>query len=197
MEHLRFDNVSTRAERKRKSEKFCLISETWKAFIENCHKCYVTNLNLTTDEQLFLCRNRCPFIQYMPNKPDKFGMKFRLLADSKSKYLCNGKPYIGKHPSRKKENDLPTDVYLSLLKPHFKKGYNVTIDNFFTNIKLSETLKVEKTTIIGTVRKRRKEIPSVEPIVKKVPIFSLENFFLLQAVHLPYTKQRRTKLFIF
>ena len=161
MKHLRFANVSTRAERKTKSKKFCLISETWNAFIENCQKCYVPNLNLTIDEQLFPCKTRCPFIQYMPNKPDKFGMKFWLVANSKLKYLCNGKPYFGKDPSGKKENDLLPDVCLSLLKLYFKKGYNVNTDNFFTNIKLAETLKLEKTTIIGTVRKQRKEIKNL------------------------------------
>ena len=175
MKHLRFDNVSTRAERRTKSEKFCLISETWNAFIENCQKCYVPNLNLTIDEQLFPCKTCCPFTQYMPNKPDKFGMKSRLLADSKSKYLCNGKPYLGKDPLRKKENDLPTDVRLSLLKPYFKKGYNVTTDNFFTNVKLAETLKLEKTTIVGTVRKQRKEMPSVESNNEKSIYFFFRN----------------------
>ena len=133
----------------------------------------------------------------MPNKPDKFGMKFWLLADSKSKYFYNGKPYLGKDPSRKKENDLPTSVCLFLLKPYFKKGYNVTTDNFFTYIKLAETLKLEKTTIIGTARKQRKEIPSVAPTMKKYLFFLQKRFFLIEAVLLPYTKQRRTKLFIF
>ena len=51
-----------------------------------------TKLRLTIDEQLFPCKTRCPFIQYMANKPDKFGIKFWLLADAQSKYLCNGKP---------------------------------------------------------------------------------------------------------
>ena len=89
MKHLRFDDVSSRTERRTKSEKLCPILETWNAFIENYQKCYIPNLNLTIDEQLFPCKTRCPFIQYMPNKPDKFGMKFWPLADSKSKYLCN------------------------------------------------------------------------------------------------------------
>ena len=158
MKHLGFDNVSIRTERRTESEKFCHISETWNAFIKNFQKCYVPNLNLTIDKKLFPCKTHCPFIQYMPNKPDKFGIKFWLLTDSNSKYLCNGRPYLGKNPSRKKENDLPTDVCLFLLKPYFKKGYNVTTDNFFTNIKLDKTLKLEKTTIIGTVIKQRKQV---------------------------------------
>ena len=107
--------------------------------------------------------------------------------------MCNERPYLGKDPSRKKENDLPTDVCLSLLKPYFKKGYNATTGNFFSNIKPAETLNFEKTTIIGTIRKQRKEIPSVKLTMKKVSTFFQKYFFLIQTVHLPFTKQRRTK----
>jgi hypothetical protein len=32
----------------------------------------------------------------MPNKPDKFGIKFWLLVDVESKYIVNGFPYLGK-----------------------------------------------------------------------------------------------------
>ena len=91
MKHLRFDNFSTRSQR-RQTDNFFMISDTWNAFIENCKKCYIPSFDLTIDEQLFPCKTRCPLIQYMPNKPDKFGMKFWLLADVTSKYLCNGKP---------------------------------------------------------------------------------------------------------
>ena len=52
MKHSRFDNCSTRRERKKK-DKFCLISETWNNFIENGKKCYVPSFDLTIDEQLF------------------------------------------------------------------------------------------------------------------------------------------------
>ena len=67
--------------------------------IENCKKCNVPNCDLTIDEQLFPCKTRCSFIQYMANNPDKFGIKFWLLTDAQSKYLCNGKPYLGRDPS--------------------------------------------------------------------------------------------------
>ena len=55
-----------------------MIFEIWNAFIENCKKCYAPNCDLTIDEQLFPCKTRCPFKQYMPNKRDKFGIKFWL-----------------------------------------------------------------------------------------------------------------------
>ena len=90
------------------------------------------------------CKTRCPFIQYMANKPDKFGIKFWLFADAQSKYLCNGKPYLGRDPSRSRCSDLPGDVCLTLLQPYYKKGCNVTTDNYFTSLKLVEELKQKK-----------------------------------------------------
>ena len=83
----------------------------------------------------------------MANKPDKFGITFWLLADAQSKYLCNGKPYLGRDPrdpSRSTCSDLPGDVCLTLLQPYYKKGFIATTDNYFTSRKLAEELKQKK-----------------------------------------------------
>ena len=175
MKYLRFDDFFSRRQR-RETDKFCLISEVWNCFIENCKKCYVPNFDLTIDEQLFQCKTRCPFIQYMANKPNKFGIKFWLLTDAQSKYLCNGKPYLGKDPSRSRCSDLPGDVCLTLLQPYYKKGYNVTTDNYFTSLKLAEELKQKKTTILGTIQKQRREVPSTELIMKDKELYASEIF---------------------
>ena len=47
------------------------------------------------DEQLCPMKNKCPFIVCMPNKPDKFGMKFWMLTEVDSKYVYNNLPYLG------------------------------------------------------------------------------------------------------
>ena len=55
---------------------------TWmksKAFIENCCKHYAMSAYVTIDEQLIPFRWRCGFRQYMPKKPDKYGMKLFLM----------------------------------------------------------------------------------------------------------------------
>ena len=69
MKHLRFDDFLNRRQR-RQTDKFCLISEAWDCFIENCKKCYIPSFNLAIDEQLLPCKTRCPFTQYMANKPE-------------------------------------------------------------------------------------------------------------------------------
>lgn len=99
---LRFIRFDKRTERSRRlqTNKFALVSEIWDKFIENSQTCYQPGQNITVDEQLFSTKARCKFIQYMPNKPNKFGIKFWLASDVSSKYVLNGFPYLGKDEQR-------------------------------------------------------------------------------------------------
>ena len=128
---IRFDNRSTRSERI-KSDKFTHIREIFDLFVENCRGAYIPTNSLTIDEQLLPMKNRCPFIVFMPNKPDKFGMKFWILAEVKLKYIVNVIPYLG---ALEKESrlgvPLAEHVVLNLTEVVQNKGYNVTTDNFF------------------------------------------------------------------
>ena len=42
-------------------------------------------------------KSRSPITQYIPTKPDKFGIQFWMLVDVESKYICNAFLYCGKH----------------------------------------------------------------------------------------------------
>ena len=130
----------------------------------------------------------------MPKKPDKFGTKFWLLVDAKSKYPCNGKPYLGKDPTRIRENDLPADVCLWLMQPFVKKGYNKTKDNFFTSINLADKLEAQKNTLLGAVRKQRKETPKVETMMKSKPLYSTVVYQSPSNVTLTICKAKKAKL---
>ncbi|XP_073533078.1 uncharacterized protein [Phyllobates terribilis] len=131
MRFLRFDEKSTRSERLQ-TDKFALFSTVWDRFIENCIACYKPGPYITVDEQLFPSKTRCPFTQYMPSKPDKYGHKYWLALDKRSKYLANGFPYLGKDDTRCAEDRLADHVVMKLLDPFLKKGCNVTTDNYFT-----------------------------------------------------------------
>ena len=131
----------------------------------------------------------------MANKTDKFGIKFWLLADAQSKYLCNGKPYLGRDPSRSRCSDLPGDVCLILLQPSYKKGYNVTTNNYFTSLKLAEELKQKKTIILGTTWKQRLEVPSTELIIRDKELYASEIFSSPSGCSLTIYKAKKKKLF--
>ena len=99
MRFLRFDDKDTREARKA-SDKFAAMRSIWDQFVENCQSCFVPGDNITVDEQLFPSKARCGFTQYMASKPDKFGIKFWIAADLKTKYFLNGYPYLGKSQYR-------------------------------------------------------------------------------------------------
>ena len=103
---------------------------------------------------------RCPFTQYMPNKPGKFGIKFWMLADAEKPYIMNVRPYLGKNFDDERGGvQLGEHVVLKLMEPFIDKGYNVTTDNFFTSLRLAKQLGRKKTTLVGTMRGNRKEMP--------------------------------------
>jgi hypothetical protein len=155
---LRFDDKRTREERKR-TDKFAAIREIW-SYFQNClQTCYTPGSNVTIDEQLLGFRGRCSFRQYMPKKPDKYGLKFWLCVDVDSHYVFNAFPYLGRQPNEQRQTQIGAKVVLELLKPLYGFQRNVTIDNFFTSVPLAQTLQTKNLTLIGTLRKNKSEIP--------------------------------------
>ena len=93
----------------------------------------------------------------MPNKPDKFGIKFWLAVDVDTKYILNVIPYLGKKESRAPSQRLFDGVVMNLMQLYLGKGRNVTTDNFFTSYSLAKQLLL-KTSIVGTANQLRKEL---------------------------------------
>ncbi|XP_062400077.1 piggyBac transposable element-derived protein 4-like isoform X1 [Sardina pilchardus] len=158
MRYLRFDDKNTRSARL-VADKFAMISEIFDKFVRNSIASYTPGENITVDEQLFPTKARCRFTQYMANKPDKFGIKFWVAADSQTKYMLNAFPYLGKDESRPAGEGLSENVVMRLMEPFLGKGRNVTTDHFFTSLALAKNLLVHETTILGTMKKIRREMP--------------------------------------
>ena len=127
---------------------------------------------MTIDEQLFPCKSRCPFTQYIASKPDEFGIKFWLLVDVKNKYLFNVLPYLGKDSTRTTGTSVPEDACMKLLQPVYNLGYHVTTDNCFTSEKLAISLKNKQISLLGTLRRQRREVPNCDNLLKDKPLFT-------------------------
>ncbi|CAF1557825.1 unnamed protein product, partial [Rotaria sordida] len=155
---LRFDDKRTREERKQ-ADKFTAIREIWSDFQDKLKTCYTPGLDLTIDEQLLSFRGKCPFRQFIPKKPDKYGLKFWLCVDAESYCVLNAFPYIGRQPGQEKQKHIGESVVLELLKPFYGSNRNVTMDNFFTSVSLAKNLQTKNLTLIGTLRKNKPEIP--------------------------------------
>ena len=148
---LRFDDKCTRRGQL-DTDKFTHIRKIFEKFLNNCATKYTPTFSLTIDEQLMPMKNCCPFIAYIPNKPEKFGIKFWLLIEVESKYVVNLQPYLGAQEKESRQGvPLSQDVVLRLVSPVKSKGYNITTNNFFTSIALAEKLKAIATNVLGTV----------------------------------------------
>ena len=114
---------------------------------------------MTIDEQLLGFRGRCPFRMYIPSKPDKYCIKLVMMCGVRTKYMYDASPYLGKST---KSDGLPlSEHYVKLLsRTIFKTKRNITMDNWFTSVKLaSELLRPEyQLTIVGTLRQNKAEI---------------------------------------
>ena len=114
---------------------------------------------LTVDEQLMPLKSRCSFVTFIPNKPDKYGVKFWVLADVETKYVSNIDVYLG---AQKKEQrfgaPLAVSVVVNLCKRIKGKGNNIICDNFFTSLPVAKKLARDKLSIVETMRNNRREL---------------------------------------
>uniref|UniRef100_A0A8C5HDC0 PiggyBac transposable element-derived protein domain-containing protein n=1 Tax=Gouania willdenowi TaxID=441366 RepID=A0A8C5HDC0_GOUWI len=190
IQHLRFDDKDTRGERVA-TDRFAAISDVWGSFVANRITSYNPGRHITIDEQLFPTKTRCCFLQYIATKPDKFGIKFCVACDLKSKYVCKIIPYLGKDPSRPPGERLSENVVMKLMEPFMDKGRTVTIDNFFTSLSLARRLHSRKTTLLGTVNKIRRELPDSAKKNLAREEFSTEVFSTSGATLTVYVPKRK------
>lgn len=168
---IRFDDYRSREERK-KIDKMTHIRKVFDDFVQNCKMNYKISEYATLDEKLQSFRGRCPFRQYMPNKPAKYGIKIFALVDSISYYTSNLEVYTGVQPDGPfRVDNSAISVTKRLVLPIWKTGRNVTMDNWFTSVPLAEDLLNNKLTIIGTLKKNKREVPPSFVCNKNRPVF--------------------------
>lgn len=156
---IRFDDPQTREERKR-IDKLAAIRTFFNSFVENCKQSYSLGEFITIDEKLEPYRGRCSFIQYIPNKPAKYGLKIYALVDAKSSYTHNLEIYCGKQPEGPYAiSNSPSEVVYRLVAGLEHSNRNLTCDNWYSSCELAKTLLEKGLTFIGTLRKNKKEIP--------------------------------------
>lgn len=160
LQHLRFDDIDTRVERKQ-VDRLAPIRFIFEYFVTNCKSAYTPFENVTIDEKLEAFRGRCLFRQYIPSKPNKYGLKIFAMVDSKLYYTCNLGVYIGTQPDGPYSVDnSPAAVVQRLVEPIRNSGRHLTCDNWFTSVPLVQTLLSDYNfTFLGTMRKNKRELP--------------------------------------
>ncbi|XP_041981601.1 piggyBac transposable element-derived protein 4-like [Aricia agestis] len=161
LEKLRFDDMYSRAERA-KYDKLAPIREVFEYFVTNCQNSFSPYEYLTLDEELVAFRGRCPFRQYIPSKPAKYGIKIYALVDNKTYFSCNLEVYCGKQPegSPYAVSNKPHDLVKRMINCVSGTARNITMNNYFTSYETTmELLQDHKLTVVGTLRANKTYIP--------------------------------------
>jgi hypothetical protein len=123
---------------------------------------------VTIDEMMVRYKGSyCPIRQYMPKKPEKWKIKFWVLADSSTKFIYWFDIYCGKNLEAEVRVEAPSrqggsayGVIMHLVQGLEGKGHCVVMDNFFTSIPLFRDLASKGIYATGTIRSNRIGIPS-------------------------------------
>lgn len=84
-------------------------------------------------------RGKCPFRQYIPSKPDKYGMKIFWACDSATAYPLGAIPYMGKEGKMRAEIGLGSRIVKQLCHPYFNSN-RIMYDTYFISFELAQNL---------------------------------------------------------
>ena len=119
---------------------------------------YKPTRDLSIDEQMIGTKCRVGFLQYMPKKPKKFGIKVWALCEALTGYCLKFDIYTGKTQGHT-EHGLAYRVVFELLENYLNKHHHVYFDNFYSTLKLLSDLEQEETFACGTIRSDRGSFP--------------------------------------
>ena len=123
---------------------------------------YMMDKNIAIDESMIPFKGHLSWIQRMPQKPVKVGIKVFVVAESSTGYCWNFQVYVGK--VREQHDDFGdlgvTDmVVINLMAPLTHQGYQLYLDNYYTSVPLLLYLSWKGILACGTMRKNRKYFP--------------------------------------
>lgn len=129
-----------------------------RCFFGPCQANYTPGSGYTVDESLLGFRDRCSFKQYIPKKPGKYGIKVYVKADNMTFYSLCSKVYIDKG-THDPDLPVPTQAILDFIGVVAGTNRNITTDNYYTSISLTNELKSRGLTLVGTMKKNKTCIP--------------------------------------
>ena len=77
-------------------------------------------------------------------------------------YPLNGEVYLGRQSeTATTSNSMSriTNLVRPLIESWINRGRTITTDNYFTSVELAKYLLDVKTTLVGTIRRNKKDIP--------------------------------------
>lgn len=152
---IRFDDKEIRIVAPQR-DKFGPIRNVFNKWVQRVRGLYVPGKFVTVDEQLLPFRGRCPFIQYIPSKPAKYGIKIWIVCDSTTWYAYNLEVYVGRDRMNPDMTNTGESIVLRLTEG--LNGRNVTCDNYFTSHSLATELKKRQMTVSKASKRNTTDI---------------------------------------
>nr|XP_020470705.1 LOW QUALITY PROTEIN: piggyBac transposable element-derived protein 4-like [Monopterus albus] len=181
----RFDNRDDLPARRQTDKLAAIRTDKW---VHRLPQLFNPRPNVTVDEQLMPFRGRCPFRQYMPSKPARYGIKIWAACDAATSYAWNLQVYTGKPEGGVPERNQAMRVVLDLVEK--LKGHNITCNNFFTSYKLGQELLKRKLTMVGTICKNKPELPPQLLQTKDRPINSAMFMYTADTTLVSYVPRK-------
>ena len=145
--------------------------------MESQHRYFVPSQYLSVDEGMIKYKGRLSFLQYMPAKPTKYGIKFYSCCDSVTGYCLRLVIYVGRENRFNGGEGFVYNIVNYLLQRYYLKNYICFTDNFYTSLKLALHLISQRTHLCGTIRKNSRGFPKLE----RRPLLRGDNIKLANA----------------
>ena len=95
-------------------------------------------------------RGHCSFVQYIANKPAKYGLKIYILCDAKTFYTSRMEVYCRKQPEGQYQlSNKPFNTVHRLVEDIVGSNQILTIDNWYTSYPLVTSLLEKKLCTLG------------------------------------------------
>ena len=120
--------------------------------------------NQTVDEAMITFKGCLSYIQYLPAKPIKCGVKLCMGCNSVSAYLHEYDVYLGQ--KQNSQHGLAYDVVTKLCENIAGHNHHLYCDNYLTSVPLLKQMLEMKIYVAGTIRSNKKGLLEV---VKKPP----------------------------
>ena len=125
---------------------------------------------IAINESVITFKGQVSFRQYLKGKPNPWGIKAFVLADSKTGYLSCLQSYYSKE-TQLLDSDIPhtAKVVMTLAAPFHHQGYDLYIDRFYSSPLLATELSKVGITVTGTVQANRRGMPKDVTARRKDP----------------------------
>ncbi|KAM9770316.1 DNA polymerase delta subunit 4 isoform 1-T1 [Menidia menidia] len=182
-----FDRRDDRPARQRRDE-LAAIRNVWDKWVRRLPLLYNPGPDVTIGKRLLPFRGSCPFRQYIPSKPARYGIKIWAACDAASSYAWNLQVYTGKPNGGASDKNQGMRVVLDMSQE--LSGHNIACDNFFTSHRLGQELLKRKLTMVGAIRKNRPELPPQLLTLKDRPVKSSKFAYTADTSLVSYVPKR-------